>query len=75
MGLEDLLAISGDDVTMVVLRPIWTVMRGPWVLAILARDSCGLLPIERRLPRIGSPIRPSGRFFLLLFPNTKLLRM
>ena len=56
MGLEDLLAISGDDAATVVLRLIWTVMRGSWVLAILARDSCGLLPIERRLPRIGSQL-------------------
>ena len=61
--------LSGEEATMVVIEPRLSVMRGPNCLAMLWRVTWGWVPSWWRLPRMGKPVGPGGRFLVWDFLN------
>lgn len=57
--------------------PSWRVIIGPWMLASLKRDLCGLSPILSRFPSMGSGVGPGGRLlvFVLRLLVSLMVRM
>lgn len=54
------MAVSDEDITMVVIWPSFREIIGPWVWANVVRVWWGLWPSWRRFPIMGRPRGPGG---------------